>query len=141
MTKLANGQFQQGLQSPEVVSTRKKELPAAMQPFRWQPGQSGNPAGRPPGSRNKLGEKFVADLNEHWQRNGTEVLDRAAKEKPADYLKVVAMILLKDIRVTLETMSDNELSRRIEQLTDSLGLEIVQKAPKTIEQASHVLPK
>jgi len=25
----------------------------------WQPGQSGNPKGRPIGSRNKLNEKFI----------------------------------------------------------------------------------
>ena len=29
----------------------------------------GNP-GRPKGSRNKLGEAFIADLYAHWQENG-----------------------------------------------------------------------
>ena len=38
---------------------------------------SGNPKGRPRGSRNKLGEAFVAVLFQHWKENGIEVLDTA----------------------------------------------------------------
>ncbi len=41
----------------------------------WKPGQSGNPAGRPVGSRNRLSEKFIADLAEHWQANGEAALN------------------------------------------------------------------
>ena len=91
----------------------------------WKPGQSGNPAGRPKGSRNRLGEEFIQDLYQHWKENGIEVLHRAAKEKPADYLKVVASILPKDIKVSLETMSDKELSASIDQITESLGLKLI----------------
>ena len=32
----------------------------------WKPGQSGNPKGRPQGSRNKLSEDFLADLHDAW---------------------------------------------------------------------------
>ena len=88
-------------------------------------GVSGNPAGRPRGSRNKLGEQFIADLYDHWQKEGIAVLERAAKEKPADYLKVIASILPRDIKVSLDTMSDGELTHRIDQLTASLGIELV----------------
>ena len=34
----------------------------------FKPGQSGNPKGRPQGSRNKLSEEFLADVHASWQR-------------------------------------------------------------------------
>ena len=91
-----------------------------------------NPAGRPKGSRNKLGEAFVSDLYRDWQEHGLQVLEDARKAKPADYLKVVASILPKDIKVSLETMSDGELNRKIDQLANSLGLRL-SPSPKTID--------
>jgi Family of unknown function (DUF5681) len=38
----------------------------------FKPGQSGNPAGRPLGSRNKLSEAFLADFYQVWQERGIE---------------------------------------------------------------------
>ena len=111
-----------------------------MQPFKWQPGQSGNPAGRRKGSRNQLAERFIADLYQDWQEHELEALEAARVSKPADYLKVIASIMPKDIKVTLETMTDDQLSRRIDQLTSSLGIDLVTRAPKTIEHTSHALP-
>ena len=40
----------------------------------------------------------------------------------------------------METMSDDEMAKKINQLTSSLGIELVPRAPKTIEHTSHVLP-
>jgi hypothetical protein len=39
-----------------------------------KPGEIRNPAGRPKGSRNKLGEDFVADLYADWQLHGRKVM-------------------------------------------------------------------
>ena len=104
-------------------------------------GYRGGP-GRQKGSRNKLGEQFIGDLYDDWLEHGMEALEAARKEKPADYLKVIASILPRDIKVSLETMSDKELSIRIDQLTESLGLKLIpvgaeSQRDETIEVASN----
>jgi hypothetical protein len=70
-------------------------------------------------------QAFVADLYDVWQAHGREVLEAARQQKPADWLRVIASILPRDINVSLETMSDKELSKRVDQLTGSLGLKLV----------------
>lgn len=129
----SGGEPREEAAQPQAAPTREKQLPEGMEPYKWKPGQSGNPKGRPKGSRNQLGEAFVADLYEDWQANGSQVLEDARKSKPADYLKVVASILPKDIKMTFETMSDGELSRRLDALTRSIGLRLEPSASNITE--------
>lgn len=93
----------------------------------FEPGQSGNPAGRPKGARNKLGEQFIQDLYASWQEHGPATLEAVRTEKPDVYVKVVASILPKELNVKvseLDELSDAELDRRITALADALRLEI-----------------
>jgi hypothetical protein len=61
----------------------------------WKPGQSGNPAGRKPGSRNALSESFLSQLHRHFQEHGASAIDAVYNESPVDYLKVVASVVPK----------------------------------------------
>jgi hypothetical protein len=44
---------------------------------------------RAEGSRTKLAEAFIADLDCSWQQHGREVLDRVFRERPDVYFKAL----------------------------------------------------
>lgn len=69
----------------------------------WKPGQSGNPAGRPKGARTKLGEAFCDALLADFSTHGVQAIIDMREEKAADYVKVIAAVLPKEIDLGEET--------------------------------------
>ncbi len=66
----------------------------------FQKGHVGGP-GRPRGSKNKLSENFIADLNAGWNKYGRQVIDNVAQDQPAKFLAIVAGLLPKDVLLTV----------------------------------------
>lgn len=113
------------MNEPEVTVEKQHLFP---------PGVSGNPRGRPKGARNRLGEDFLKAMAEDFEEHGAEAIQQVRRDRPQDYLKVIASILPKIISVKtddLESLSDDELrlayareARKLIALGIAVGAEI-----------------
>jgi hypothetical protein len=64
---------------------------------RFTPGQSGNPSGRPPGSRNRLSESFIDALAADFAKNGVAAIEKVRADDPSTYLRTIASLVPKEI--------------------------------------------
>jgi hypothetical protein len=88
-------------------------------------GQSGNPAGRPRGSRHKLSEAFIAGLCADWIAHGGPLLAQVRKLRPDVYLKVISSMLPKELESNpspFDRFSDQELEEMIELVQKALDM-------------------
>lgn len=91
-------------------ATEEKQKPAHL----WKPGMSGNPLGRPKGSRNRLGEDFIRALSDDFNAYGMEAIRDVRINSPKDYLKVIASVLPKNVELDLEIGASPELQSFIQ---------------------------
>lgn len=96
-----------------MTSTEDKQK--SDKPWLIKPGQVLNPLGRQRGSRNKLGEEFVAALQKAFQEQGESAIQRVLASKPEVFLSIIAKVIPKEFLVKDNTLGgiDEQLLARI----------------------------
>ena len=91
----------------------------------WQPGQSGNPAGRLRGSRNALSEEVICALLRDFRQHGQKAVARVRQTQPAAYLKILALLVPREHKVEhrnlIKELSDEQLEAMIEYIETALA--------------------
>ena len=83
--------------SATSTSLPRKDLESG----RFLTGNSGGP-GRPKGSRNRLSEDFLAGLQADFEEHGPAVIAQVRKDRPHEYLKIVASVLPREMQINSE---------------------------------------
>ena len=90
----------------------------------WQPGESGNLAGRVRGSRNKLSEEVICALLRDFRKHGEKAIAKVRREQPGVYLRCLTLLIPREHQVehsnVIKSLSDQELEAMIEYLKTSL---------------------
>jgi len=94
---------------------------------RFQTGNIGGP-GRPRGSRNLLGEEFVAAVYADWTKHGEAVLASVRTDNPGSYLRVVASLVPRDVIV-------QRTPDEFDDLTDIQLIELLQQKAQLLLKA------
>ena len=94
------------IKTTSSATTVPKQKPAHL----FKPGQSGNPAGRPAGSKNKLTENILFDLAEFYEKEGKDLIRRVRDENPAALLQGLLKLIPKDISLNVSGGVELELS-------------------------------
>jgi hypothetical protein len=93
----------------------------------FKPGQSGNPGGRPMGTRNRLTTAFLYALADDFDEHSKKANSDAREQDPMGYVKACVALMPKQIEQTapLDDLNDAELLAAIallrSRLTDDTG--------------------
>ena len=101
----------------------------------WKAGVSGNPNGRPVGTRQAFSSAFYRDLAEVWAAHGKDAMLNTAKTQPATFLGIASRLIPQQVAVDLQASLPGNLS-----MEDWATIEIMEAVRQAIPDANSKQP-
>jgi Family of unknown function (DUF5681) len=79
----------------DITSSASPKTPRPWLSPPWEPGKSGNPAGRPRGARSRLSELTLTKLLADFELHGDAAITEVRSKNPAAYLASIVSLLPK----------------------------------------------
>src|SRR5499427_6260210 len=102
----------------------------------FRPGVSGNPHGNRHHTRHLLNQEFMQALLLNFRHQGKKAIEKVARNQPAAYLKILALLVPREMKVEhsggVKAISDEEIEQAIEAIQTMLAAR-AGEAAKVIE--------
>ena len=104
---------------------------------RWRPGESGNVAGRKPGSRNRLSDEIISSFLRDWRKHGDKALEKVRRTQPGGLLKLAVILVPKEHKVehtdTYTNLSTEQIEAYIAEIQERLDRRAAGRQAKVID--------
>ena len=103
----------------------------------WVKGQSGNPAGRPRGSRSRLAEAVIEEVMDDFRKHGAGVVREVRESHPQVYLQIVSRLLPQNVAIEIDAR------KSITEFSSEELAQMLQKDEKIVsgEVIAHQMPE
>ena len=91
------------LRPERAETTAQYSGPKRLAEHAWKPGQSGNPAGRPKGSRHAIEERFLKAILEDFEENGGDAIAKARAANPLGYCNMIVSLLPNESKLEVDS--------------------------------------
>jgi hypothetical protein len=95
----------------------------------FKPASSGTRSAEVYIARRRVNDAFLRDLIRDWEAHGAEVLAQVRREQPGTYMKVMAMLMPKEMKVetahtTISSLTDEQLQAMIHELQERIAAKL-----------------
>jgi hypothetical protein len=84
-------------------------------------------------TRRRVNDAFLRDLLADWQQHGAEVIRQVAREQPGTYMKVMAMLMPREMKVesahtVIGSLPDEQLHAIVHELQERILCPVLAKS-------------